>query len=103
MHAYTRHPELAQTFLKCGFFVGFDGNIMQPQAKRALRSAEALPLDRTLLETFSPLSGVGELPPNQTEPCHVRDVAQALADIQGTTVEEIADITTNNAREFFRI
>jgi TatD DNase family protein len=103
MHAYTRHPELAQTFLKCGFFVGFDGSIMQPQAKRALRSAEDLPLDRILLETFAPLNGVGELSPRQTEPCHVRDVAKALADIRNTTVDEIADITTNNAREFFRI
>jgi len=103
LHAYTRHPELAGPFLKCGFFVGFGGAITQSQAKRARRSAEALPLDRILLETDAPTTGLDGIDPERTEPCHVRDVAKTLANIRGVTIEQIAETTTHNARELFRL
>jgi TatD DNase family protein len=103
LHSYTRHPELARPFLKCGFFVGFGGAITQTQAKRARFSAETLPLDRIILETDAPLTGMAGLDPGQTEPRHVQNVAQTLAGIRQTTIEQIAAVTTGNARELFRI
>jgi TatD DNase family protein len=103
LHAYIRHPELAVPLLKVGFYVGFGGGITQPRAERARRSAEALPLDRILLETNAPLTGLDGIDPEQTEPQHVRHVAETLAGIRSTTVDEIADVITNNTHEFFRV
>jgi TatD DNase family protein len=101
MHAYIRNPELAAPFLKVGFYVSFGGGLTQPRAKRARRSAEALPLDRILLETNAPLTGLDGIDPEQTEPRDVRQVAETLASIRNTTINEIADAATDNAREFF--
>ena len=103
LHAYTRHPELAGPVLKCGFYVSFGGDITRPEAKRAHRSAEALALDRIVLESDAPVTGLNGVDPEETEPRHVQDVAQTLAGIRNTTIEQIAEITTNNARELFRI
>lgn len=103
MHAYTRNPGLVGPMLKCGFFVGFGGTLTRPQAKRTRRSAEVLPLDRILLETDAPTSGLDGIDPEQTEPCHIQHVAEALAEIRETSVEQIAEVTTGNACELFRI
>jgi len=103
LHAYIRHPELAGPLLKVGFYVSFGGGLTQPRAKRARRSAEALPLDRILLETNAPLTGLDGIDPDQTEPRDVRHVAETLAGIRNTTVDEVADAASDNAREFFRL
>lgn len=103
LHGYTRHPELAGPVLKCGFYVSFGGDITRPEAKRAHRSAEALAMDRIVLESDAPVTGLDGVDPDQTEPHHVQNVAQKLAEIRNIPVEEIAEITTNNARELFKI
>jgi TatD DNase family protein len=101
LHAYIRHPELAVPLLKLGFYVSFGGGITQERAQRARRSAATLPLDKILLESNAPLSGLDGIDPDQTEPRHVRVVAEALAAIRNTTLDEVAEAITNNTREFF--
>ncbi len=103
LHAYTRNPVLARPFLKCGIFVGFGGAITRPRAERSRRSAEVLPLDRILLETDAPLTGLDGVDPERTEPRHVLDVAETLARIRKISIEQIAEVTTNNTRELFRL
>jgi len=103
MHDCTRPPELASPFLRCGFFVGIGGAVARPQAKGARSSAEVLPLDRILLETDAPLTGLDGVDPAHTEPRHLGTVARAVAVIRDTPVEQVAQATTANAREFFRI
>ena len=103
MHAYTRTPGLAGPFLRIGFYVGLGGTIVRPTALRARNSAKVLPLDRILLETDAPATGIGDRDPASTEPRHVREVAETLASLRETTIEEIGKVTTANAREFFGI
>ena len=103
LHGYTRPPELAGPFLRIGFYVGIGGALTRSTAVRTRRSAAELPLDRILLETDSPSVGLDGVDPGKTEPCHLRNIAETMAEIRGTTTEEIAETTTNNVRELFRI
>jgi TatD DNase family protein len=103
LHGYTRPPELAAPFLRIGFYVGIGGALTRTTAVRTRRSAAELPLDRVVLETDSPSVGLNGVDPGRTEPCHIKNVAETMAQIRGTTVETIAEATTNNARELFRI
>lgn len=102
LHGYTRTPELAYPFLGCGFFVSFSGAISQPLVKRARHSAEVLPLDRILLETDAPRAGLEGIDATHTEPRHLLHVAETLAGIRNTTVEQIAEITSANVRKLFK-
>lgn len=103
VHAFTRGPQLAERFLEQGLHLSYGGGITRRHAKRALSGAASAPLDRIVLETDAPSIGLQEVPPEQVEPRHVRPIAEALAEIRGQSVEEVAAATTGNAKRLFRI
>lgn len=103
VHAYSRGPELACRFTDLGLHVAFGGALTRPKAKRARRTATSLPFDRIVLETDAPSIGLEGVAPADTEPRHIRDIAAALAEIRSSSVKEVADQTTANARQLFGI
>jgi len=103
VHAFSRGPELARRFLDLGLHLGLGGAVTRPRAKRVRRSAAAVPLDRIVLETDAPGLGMDGVPDGENEPANVRTAAEALATIRGVPVEEIAESTTRNAHDLFRL
>jgi TatD DNase family protein len=101
IHAFSRGPALAMRFVDLGLHVAFGGAITRTAARRARESAAAVPPERLLLETDAPSIGLDGVLPEATEPRHVRDIARALAAIREIDEEEIAMITTENARRLF--
>ncbi len=103
VHAFSRGPQLLQRFLDLGLYVAFGGAITRPKAKRPRRSAQLAPMERILLETDAPSIGLDGVLPEQVEPQHIADIAQSLAEIRNEPIETIAERTTANARELFRL
>ena len=103
LHAYSRGPDPAGRFLAAGLHIGLGGAITRDRAKRVRQAAVNLPLDKIVLETDAPSIGLDGVVPADTEPGHVRDVAEALAALRGETTATIAEVTTRNARELFRL
>ena len=102
VHAFSRGTELAERFLDLGLHLAFGGAVTRP-GSRAKSTAALVPDDRILLETDAPSIGLLGVPAEQSEPRHVLDVANSLAQIRGVGLETIAEITTRNARGLFRI
>jgi TatD DNase family protein len=102
-HAFSRGPELAQRFLDLGLHLGFGGAVTRPRARRPRRSAEVVPLESIVLETDAPSIGLEGVVPEHVEPRHVVDVAVALAELRGLTLDTLAEATTKHARELFRL
>ena len=73
------------------------------RAKRVRRAAERLPLDKIVLETDAPSIGLDGVLPADTEPGHVRDIAEAVAALRGESVETITEVTTANACRLFKL
>jgi len=103
MHAYSRGPELAERFIKAGLFIAFGGAVTRDRAKRVRRAAASLPLDKIVLETDAPSIGLDGVLPADTEPGHVRDIAEAVAALRGESLETIAEVTTANACRLFQL
>ncbi len=103
VHAFSRGPDLAQRFLDLGLMLSFGGAITRPRAARARRSAQVAPLESILIETDAPSIGMEGLAPEEVEPRHTRVVAQALAELRGLSLEEVAQATTANAGRLFGI
>lgn len=103
VHAFSRGPELAQRFLDLGLHLGLGGAVTRPQAKRVRRAATTVSLERIVLETDAPGLGMDGVPDGENEPANVRRVAEALAELRETSIDEIAAETTRNARELFRL
>jgi len=103
VHAFSRGPELMRRFLDLGLHLGFGGAVTRPTARRPRRSAVLAPDERIVLETDAPSIGLEGVPAGESEPAHVVQVAEALAELRGETVADIARTTTRNARELFRL
>ena len=103
VHAFSRGTQLARQFLDLGFFLAFGGAVTRPRARRARKSSVYIPSDRMLLETDAPSIGMDGLAPDEVEPAHVVKVAGVIAELRGTTIEDIAGITWTNACELFGI
>ena len=101
-HAYSRGIELAERVVAAGLHLGLGGAVTRPQA-RIHRILPRLPLDRIVLETDAPSIGLDGVPPEQTEPRHVRAIAEVIAAARGESLETIAEATTHNARALFNL
>lgn len=107
IHCYSYSREVAEQYLKMGYYLGFGGVITYEGQKKLTKALEAAPLDRILLETDSPyltpvpVRKVGEWSRNSS--LYLPHVVKKIAEIKGVTPEEIEQITWDNANRFFRI
>ena len=103
LHCFVADEDVAQRALGLGCYLGFGGVLTYPSAEACRRSARITPLDRLLIETDSPYLSPHPERRQRNEPARVALVAAELATIRGLNVEEIAAITTENARQVFSL
>ena len=63
--------------------------------------AKIVPLDRLLIETDSPFLAPVPHRGTRNEPAHVVHVAEAIAELRGTTAEAVADASRENFTRLF--
>ena len=103
LHCYTGTLDFARRALGLGLSISFSG-ILTFKQDRGLRGvAAALPLERLLVETDAPLLAPEGLRGRRNEPAWVDRVGRALAQAQGRSPEDVAEVTTRNARRLFRL
>lgn len=115
IHCFTGDQEQANKYLEMGFYFGFNGLIFKKieGAPDWLKIIKKLPLEKILIETDAPyltppISVNQRLDQRKSavvrnEPLYVKYVAQKIAELKNTTFEEIAQITTQNAKKLFKI
>ncbi len=102
-HCFTGSLADAQRGLELGFLVSFSCNVTYPKMSHLLQTAAALPLERILTETDSPFLPPQRLRGKRNEPANVIEVARALANVRNLAPEEVARVTAENFRRFFRL
>ena len=105
IHCFTGDREQAQKFLELGLYLAFNGLIFKkvPALPDPREIISAIPLDRILLETDSPYLLLPQARGERNEPLNVRFVAEKIAEIKKVSYEKIAEVTTKNAKELFKI
>ncbi len=98
MHSFEGNIKLLNEVSDHGWLVSIPTAVVRRRTFR--RSAKNTPLDHLVLETDSPF--LSPIEDKQNEPAHVRISAEYLAtELLGTTLEDLAETTTRNARSFF--
>jgi TatD DNase family protein len=97
-HAFNGSFQQAQSFIGLGMKLGFGGAMTFPRALQIRRLATELPLENIVLETDAPDISPAWLHPARNSPEEVPRIGEALARMRGATVEEIAAVTSENAR-----
>jgi TatD DNase family protein len=103
VHCFSGDEAFLQECLGLGFFVSFTCNITYKKAQNLRDLVKITPLDRIFLETDAPFLSPEGLRDRRNEPLHVKSLAQEIARIKDTGTEEVARLTTDNARRFFKL
>ncbi len=103
MHCFTEDWEMAKQSIDLGFYISISGIVTFKQAENVREMAQKIPDDRLLIETDSPWLAPVPFRGKTNFPGHVRLVAEKLAEIRHTTVDDIAETTRNNARKLFKL
>ena len=103
MHCFPGDAEYAREVIARGFYVGVGGPVTYSKRGRLRNVVESVPLNRLLIETDAPW-----LPPaphrgKRNEPAYVALVANAVAEIRGIALPDLARATTGNALRLFRV
>lgn len=102
MHCFTEDWAMAQRALDLGFYISFSGIVSFKNAKELHEVARKIPLDRMLIETDCPYLAPMPFRGKPNQPAYVRYVADAIAELRGISVEEVAEKTTANFFELFK-
>lgn len=97
MHAFDGKASAALEGIEAGYYFSIPPSVVRSQQKQKL--LRHLPLDRLLLETDSPV--LGPDPAVRNEPKNVLVSCQTIAAAKGISVEEVARVTSENARRLF--
>lgn len=102
LHCFSSDEQILERALALGMNVSFTGNITYKKSvlgdvvKRA-------PLDKLMIETDCPYMTPVPHRGKRNEPMFVRHVAEKIAELHETTLEQVLTMTTNNALSFFKI
>jgi TatD DNase family protein len=103
MHCFSGSVETAKECLDMNFYISLGGPVTFKNAKKPKEVASEIPLDRLLIETDCPYLAPHPYRGKRNEPAYVKLVAEQIAELKGISVEEVAEITTENAKKLFDI
>lgn len=103
MHCYSGSVEVAKECLDMNFYISLGGPVTFKNAKKPKEVAEAVPLEKLLIETDCPYLAPHPYRGKRNEPAYVKLVAEQIAELKGLAYEEVAEATTENAKRLFGI
>ncbi|MDR2465442.1 MAG: TatD family hydrolase [Streptococcaceae bacterium] len=101
MHSFSGSLEWAEKFIDLGLHISFSGVVTFKNAKELQEVATKIPIEKILVETDAPYLTPHPFRGKRNETGYTRYVVEKIAELRGTTPEEIATITTENANTLF--
>jgi TatD DNase family protein len=101
IHCFTGEASDVGPYLDLGLHLSISGIVTFRNADALREAAQAIPLDRLLIETDSPYLAPVPNRGKRNEPAHVRLIAEALARERREPFETLAAATTANALRLF--
>ncbi|NLK66809.1 MAG: TatD family hydrolase [Campylobacteraceae bacterium] len=86
-----------------GFYFGVGGVITFQNAKNLVEILKDIPLDKLLIETDAPYLSPTPHRGKRNEPSYTKFVVEKISELLSLRIEEIEEITTNNAKKLFGI
>jgi len=101
LHCYTGSLAFAKKSLEEGFYVSFSGIVTFKKSEDLRAVARGLPIERLMVETDAPFLAPEGHRGKRNEPAFVTKVGETLAKLHERDPEEVARITSQNARTLF--
>lgn len=101
LHSFNGNLETAQKAIAHNFYIGVTGPVTYKNAEEKRQIIRQLPLERLLIETDAPFLTPVPHRGKRNEPAFVTHIADKIAEIHMTTREQVAQITSDNAKYLF--
>lgn len=102
IHCFSYSPELAEEYVKMGYYIGIGGVVTFKNAKKLKEVAAQIPLERILLETDCPYLAPEPNRGKRNSSLNLPFVAQEIAGLRGISQEEVIKAARENARRLFQ-
>ncbi len=103
VHCFSGSAETAREILNLGMMISFTGVLTFKNAKRAVQACAEIPIERLMIETDCPYMAPEPHRGERNFSGYVEFIARKVAEIKGMSFEEVAEITTANAKRFYGI
>jgi len=103
MHCFSGTEKFGYDCTEIGLLISYTGILTFKNAEALRDVAKQVPLDQVMLETDAPYLAPVPNRGKRNEPAYVPLIAEVLAELKETSVEEVARFTTENARRLFRL
>lgn len=101
-HCFTGTTYEAKKIMELGFLIGIGGIITFKNAGLA-DVVQNLPLESLVLETDSPFLTPAPFRGKRNQSAYIMYIAEKLAQVKNMRIEQIAEVTSNNAVELFNL
>lgn len=103
MHCFSGDYDFATKILDLGMLLSIPGIVTFKNAGRLHDVVRKVPLSSIVLETDGPFLAPAPYRGKRNEPWKILFTAQRIAELKEITLDEVAQQTTNNARQLFKI
>ena len=101
IHCFSYSPEMAEEYLKMGYYIGVGGVVTFKNAKKLKEVVKMLPLDRILLETDCPYLAPEPNRGRRNSSLNLPYVAAAIGELKGVDADEVVRVTNQNAKKMY--
>ena len=103
VHCFSGPESFLKECLDCGFFISYTCNITYQKASALRDLVRLTALDKLMLETDAPYLSPEGFRGQRNEPAQIKLLADQISRIKGVSFWEIAEQTTQNAKDFFKL
>ncbi len=101
LHCFTGSIDEAKGVIDRGWYLSISGIVTFKKSEALREVVKYVPLDRLLIETDTPYLAPQSKRGHLNEPGFIVETAQCIAQVLGTSIEEVTEATAVNAERFF--
>lgn len=102
VHCYSYSVEMAQEYVKMGYYIGVGGVVTFKNARKLKETVETIPLTQILLETDCPYMAPEPHRGTRNDSTNIPYVVTQIAQLRNISEQEVMDVTWENAMNLFR-
>ena len=103
IHCFSGSPEMAEEIIKIGMYIGIGGAVTFKNAKKIIDVVKYTPIDRILLETDAPYMTPVPYRGQRCDSNHILTTAKKISEIKNISLNDVLNISTENACNLFSI
>lgn len=103
LHCFSGDRDMAEQAMAMGLYISLAGPVTFRKSAQLKEIARMIPDDYLLVETDAPYLSPEPLRGRRNEPAHILKTVSCIADLRGISLEDMARITTLNAKRLFGI